>query len=84
METYDKYIADKYPLNETRLETESRFRMFHNIIYILTCIFTLGGAYLIRIIITEGVRHALWEIEEARYAATYYAFKKKSENEHNS
>jgi len=40
------------------------FATFDNVVYIILCIMTLGLAYLVRLLITYGVRRA---IVDARY-----------------
>lgn len=79
METYDKYVADNYYQFEHEYKVNDRMRSFHKVVYILLCVLTFGFAYLIRLIITEGVRQALWEVEESRNVIRYHAHKDKSE-----
>lgn len=53
-------------MDDYTIKNHTRSRLFDNAIYILACIITCGLVYLIRVIVTEGVRQALWELDDVK------------------
>lgn len=53
-------------MDDWTIKNHMRWRIFDNVIYTLACIITCGLVYLIRVIITEGVRLALWELDDVK------------------